>query len=521
MRSPWMPLSHRTGPLDLAGNRAAAVPVKPTKPPENSLVLGSTSRTPHKNETTKKNLLRARFKHARLREVEVFSASIPFDHRLYRHDIRGSAAHAQMLASVGLLTAREANAIEAGLKEIEGEIESGRFQFDVADEDIHLAVERRLTEKIGATGAKLHTARSRNDQVALDLRLYLRDEISNLNELLRALVQSLAAVAARHLDTVMPGYTHLQRAQPISLAHHLLAHIEMLERDRERFAQALARTDVMPLGAGAIAATTLPIVRRTVARKLGFKQIAANSIDAVSDRDFALDFLTAAAILAIHLSRMAEEIILWTTAEFGFAELPDEFSTGSSMMPQKKNPDLLELIRGKSGRVTGNLVALLTVLKGLPLGYNSDMQEDKERVFDTLDTLKPILSLMAKLWPRITFNTAAMRAAAGGFALATDLAEYLVRHAVPFREAHEAIGSLVRELSAAGRTLSEVTLAELHSLSPVFQADVMKMLKPEHSLRARKVIGGPAPATVRRRLTELGRRFGTLNDRRRPQHRGG
>jgi argininosuccinate lyase len=290
------------------------------------------------------------------------------------------------------------------------------------------------------------------------------------------------------------------------LAHHMLAHIEMLDRDRERLAQALSRTDVTPLGAGAIAATTLPLDRRAVARELGFKQVAANSVDAVSDRDFALDLLSAAAIITIHLSRMAEEIILWTTAEFGFAELPDEFTTGSSMMPQKKNADLLELIRAKSGRVTGNLVALLTVLKGLPLGYNSDLQEDKERVFDTLDTLKPMLNLMAQLWPRMTFNTSVMRAAAGGFALATDLAEYLVRRGVPFREAHETIGSLVRELSAAGRDLSEVTLAELQNLSPAFAADSLKMLQPEHSLRARKLIGGPAPQTVRRRLAELRRK---------------
>ncbi|MBV8771119.1 MAG: argininosuccinate lyase, partial [Deltaproteobacteria bacterium] len=314
-----------------------------------------------------KNLLRGRFKRARLAEVEAFTASLPFDRRLYRHDIQGSIAHARMLAGVGLLTSREANAIKEGLKEIEGEIDNGQFRFELADEDIHLAIERRLTEIIGATGAKLHTARSRNDQVALDLRLYLRDEISNVIRLVAALVQALAAVAERHLETVMPGYTHLQRAQPVSLAHHLLAHIEMLQRDRQRFEQALVRTEVMPLGAGAIAATTLPIDRRIVAQELGFKQIAVNSVDAVSDRDFAVDFLSAAAILGIHLSRMAEEIVLWTTAEFGFVELPDEFSTGSSMMPQKKNPDLLELIRAKSGRVIGNLVALLTILKALPL----------------------------------------------------------------------------------------------------------------------------------------------------------
>lgn len=485
---------------------SSRTPGKPTKPPEKSLLSPPEPRARHKGREQKTNLLRGRFRLARLPEVEAFSASLPFDRRLYRHDIRGSAAHARMLARVGLLTSREANAIEEGLKEIEREIESGRFQFDLADEDIHLAVERRLTEKIGEAGRKLHTARSRNDQVALDLRLYLREEIGSVIQLLRALVRSLAGVAAHHVETVMPGYTHLQRAQPISLAHHVLAHIEMLERDRERFEQALARIDVMPLGAGALAATTLPIDRKAVARELRFTHIAANSVDAVSDRDFAVDFLAAAAILAIHLSRMAEEIILWTTVEFSFAELPDEFSTGSSMMPQKKNPDLLELIRGKSGRVTGNLVALLTVLKALPLGYNSDLQEDKERVFDTLDTLKPMLSLMAQLWPRIAFNTAAMGAAAGGFALATDLAEYLVRRGVPFREAHDAIGGLVRELVAAGRTLSEVTVAELQNLSPAFQADALKLLEPRHSLRARKIVGGPAPATVRKRLAELVRK---------------
>jgi len=489
--------------MKASGNHA---PGKTDKPAENSLLSPLSPPARHKRKPKKKSLLRGRFIHSRLPDVEAFSASLPFDRRLYRHDIQGSAAHVRMLGRVGLLTPNETNAIALALKEIEREIESGRFQFDPADEDIHLAVERRLIEKIGAAGGKLHTARSRNDQVALDLRLYLRDEISSVTQLLRALVRSLGAVARHHLETVMPGYTHLQRAQPISLAHHLLAHIEMLERDRERFEQALARTDVMPLGAGAIAATTLPIDRKAVARELGFKQIAANSVDAVSDRDFALDFLAAAAILAIHLSRMAEEIILWTTAEFGFAELPDEFCTGSSMMPQKKNPDLLELIRGKSGRVTGNLVALLTVLKALPLGYNSDLQEDKESVFDTLDTLKPMLSLMAQLWPRITFNTEAMGAAAGGFALATDLAEYLVRRGVPFRQAHETVGALVRELSAAGRTLSAVTMAELQNLSPAFQADTLKMLTPEHSLRARKVVGGPAPETVRRRLAELAHR---------------
>jgi argininosuccinate lyase len=481
-------------------------PGKQTNLPRRPLLSSPTHPAGQRSAQNLKNLLRGRFKQSRLPEVEAFSASLPFDRRLYHHDIRGSAAHARMLARVGLLTQREANAIRAGLQEIEHEIDNGRFRFDVADEDIHLAIERRLTEKIGEAGQKLHTARSRNDQIALDLRLYLRDEINGVLRLIVGLTRALARLASSHLETVMPAYTHLQRAQPISLAHHLLAHIDMLERDHQRFEQALARTEMMPLGAGAIATTTLPIDRKAVARELGFKRISANSVDAISDRDFALDFLAAAAILAIHLSRMAEEIILWATAEFGFAELPDEFSTGSSMMPQKKNPDFLELIRGKSGRAIGNLVTLLTVLKALPFGYNSDLQEDKEAVFDTLDTIKPMLSLMAQLWPRMRFNTAAMAAAAGGFALATDLAEYLVRCGIPFRQAHEAVGALVRELSADGRALSDVTLAQLQKISAAFQADALKLLKPEHSLRARKVAGGPAPEVVRRRLAELAHR---------------
>jgi argininosuccinate lyase len=455
--------------------------------------------------TTNKNLLRGRFKAPRLPEVEAFSASLPFDRRLFRHDIRGSIAHARMLAKVGLIAPSEAREIVEGLGEIEREIETGRFHFDVADEDIHLAIERRLTAMIGAAGGKLHTARSRNDQVALDLRLYLRDEIAEIIALVRGLRAALIKFARANVDTVMPGYTHLQRAQPVSLAHHVLAYVEMFGRDRERLEQALERTAVMPLGAGALAGTTLPIDRRMVARELGFRRIAENNIDAVSDRDFAVDFLAAAALIAVHLSRMAEEIILWTSAEFGFAELPDEFSTGSSMMPQKKNPDLLELIRGKSGRVIGDLVALLTILKGLPLAYNSDLQEDKERVFDAIDTIKPALDLVTKLWPRLRFNRPAMRAAAGGFALATDLAEYLVARGVPFREAHEVVGALVRETVAAKRSLADLTLAELRRYSSKFDADAIAALNADASMRARTLIGGPAPATVRRRLKQLGR----------------
>ena len=451
------------------------------------------------------NLIRGRFARGRLPEVEAFTASLPFDRRLFRHDIRGSIAHARMLAKVRLIRASEARAIERGLKEIEREIDAGRFRFDIGDEDIHLAVERRLIEKIGDAGRKLHTARSRNDQVALDFRLYLRDELRQVIAIVGELRTALIRLARRHVETVMPGYTHLQRAQPVSLAHHLLAYVEMLTRDGERFAQALARTDVMPLGAGALAATTLPIDRAMVARELGFGGITANSIDAVSDRDFAVDFLSAAALLAVHLSRMSEELILWTSSEFGFASIPDEFSTGSSMMPQKKNPDLAELIRGKTGRVIGDLVAMLTILKGLPLAYNSDLQEDKERVFDALDTIKPATRLMAKLWTALRFDRDAMLAAAGGFALATDLAEYLVEKGVAFREAHEIVGRIVRETAAAGATLEDLKHSDLRRYSPAFKADAAEILRAENSLARRSVAGGPAPSTVRRRLKELKR----------------
>jgi argininosuccinate lyase len=452
-----------------------------------------------------RNLIRGRFAKGRLPEVEAFTASLPFDRRLYRHDILGSIAHARMLARAGLIRGTEARAIERALNEIETEIDAGRFRFDITDEDIHLAIERRLIAKIGDAGRKLHTARSRNDQIALDLRLYLRDEIRNVDELIRALRAALIRIARREADTVMPGYTHLQRAQPVSLAHHALAYVEMLDRDRERFAQALARTDVMPLGAGALAATTLPIDRRMVARELGFKRIAMNSMDAVSDRDFAVDFLSASALVAVHLSRMSEELILWTSSEFGFAILPDEFSTGSSMMPQKKNPDLAELIRGKTGRVIGDLMAMLTILKGLPLAYNSDLQEDKERVFDALDTIKPALDLMAKLWTALRFDRTAMRSAAGGFALATDLAEYLVARGMPFRQAHEIVGALVRETAESGRVLEDLMLADLQRHSTAFKADAVALLSADNSLAHRTVPGGPAPQTVRKRLKELGR----------------
>jgi argininosuccinate lyase len=453
-----------------------------------------------------RSLIRGRFAHRRLPEVEAFTASLPFDRRLYRHDIRGSIAHAQMLAKVGLIRAGESRAIVRGLEQIEAEIARRRFKFDLADEDIHLAIERRLIAIVGEPGRKLHTGRSRNDQVALDMRLYLRDEIAALVALIGGLRAALIRLAKRHVRTIIPGYTHLQRAQPVTLAHHLLAYVEMLGRDRERFEQAAARTAVMPLGAGALAASTLALDRRMVARALGFKSVTANSIDAVSDRDFVVDFISAAALTQVHLSRMSEEIILWTSAEFGFAALPDEFSTGSSMMPQKKNPDLLELIRGKSGRVIGDLVAMLTILKGLPLAYNSDLQEDKERVFDAVDTLRPALDLLAKLLPMLRFDTKRMRAAAGGFALATDLAEYLVGQGVAFREAHEIVGAIVREAADAGKTLEDLSASDLARHSRAFGAEAVALLRAENSVARRTVEGGPAPAAVKMRLKELGRR---------------
>jgi argininosuccinate lyase len=453
-----------------------------------------------------KGLIRGRFARGRLPEVEAFTASLPFDRRLYAHDIRGSIAHARMLAKVGLLKNAELQAIVAGLEQIKSEIESGRFKFELADEDIHLAIERRLIALAGEPGRKLHTARSRNDQVALDVRLFVRDAIASVIGAIDRLRAALIALAKDHVETIMPGYTHLQRAQPVSLAHHLLAYVEMLGRDRERFDQAGARTSVMPLGAGALAGTTLRIDRRMVARELGFKTVSANSMDAVSDRDFVVDFLSASALTALHLSRLSEEIILWTSSEFGFASLPDEFSTGSSMMPQKKNPDLLELIRGKSGRVIGDLVAMLTVLKGLPLAYNSDLQEDKERIFDALDTLEPVLELMAKLLPALGFDLKRMSAAAGGFALATDLAEYLVSHGVAFREAHEVVGALVRETADQGKALEDVGAEDLRRHSPAFGEDAVAILTAKASLARRTIEGGPAPATVRRRLAELDRK---------------
>ena len=430
-------------------------------------------------------------------QVEAFTASIHFDRRLAPYDIAGSIAHAQMLGKCGILDKGEMDAIVNGLGEIRQEIERGEFRIEAALEDIHMHVEQRLRDKIGEVAGKLHTARSRNDQVALDLRLYLREAIQQIREKIQSLQQELVAKAEVHLGTIMPGYTHLQRAQPVLLAHHLLAYFEMFQRDRHRFADCLGRVNVLPLGAGALAGTTLPIDRAYVAKLLGFPKIAANSEDAVADRDFAVEFLACCAILAMHISRLAEEVVLWASAEFGFIELPDAFATGSSMMPQKKNPDVAELARGKTGRVYGALFSLLTILKGLPLTYNRDFQEDKEPVFDAADTIRQTLDVLPPMLKAIKFRPERMRAAAAdGFLNATDLAEYLVTKGVPFREAHEIVGRLVRECAESGQRLEDVPLSRLRHYCRHFEQDVFKHISLEACVERRRSAGGTSSRLV-------------------------
>ncbi|MBT9537351.1 MAG: argininosuccinate lyase, partial [Nitrospirae bacterium] len=392
-----------------------------------------------------KKLWAGRFTEKTSKTVEYFTESISFDRRLWKYDIEGSIAHAKMLGKQKIISQKDSSAIINGLKNIAGEIETGRFRFAVELEDIHMNIEAALIKNIGDAGKKLHTARSRNDQVALDLRLYLRAETKETIALIKNLQKTLLNAAENNIGIIMPGYTHLQRAQPVLLSHHLLAYVEMLRRDRERFEDSLKRINVLPLGSCALAGTSLPVDRSYAAKLLGFKAIAENSIDAVSDRDFAIEFLTDAGILMMHLSRFAEELILWSTEEFSFIELPDAFTTGSSIMPQKKNPDVAELIRGKSGRIYGNMIALMTVMKGLPLAYNRDMQEDKTPVFDTVDTIKSCLTVLAQMMPQIKFMKERMRDAAGrAYSTATDIAEYLVKKGVPFRQAHEITGKIVR-----------------------------------------------------------------------------
>ena len=429
--------------------------------------------------------------------ISSYTVSIHYDRRLYRQDIAGSMAHARMLARQGIITDEDKDAILAGLEEVRAEIEDGSFPWREELEDIHMNIERRLHEKIGAAAGRLHTARSRNDQVATDMRLYVKEAIGEVLAEIHGLRRTLVARARANVSAVIPGYTHLQRAQPVYFAHHMLAYFEMLGRDTERFRQARQRADVMPLGSGALAGVPYPIDRKSVAEELGFGSVSANSMDAVSDRDFLLDFHSAAAACAVHLSRMGEELVIWSSDEFGFARLSDEYKTGSSMMPQKRNPDFAELARGKTGRVIGNLVSLLTVLKGLPLTYNRDLQEDKEGFFDSLDTLLGTLRVMRGLYASLDLDASRMRRVAeGSLVLATDIADYLVAKGMPFREAHGVSARLSTYAADAGRTLPDLELEEYRLFSGLFAPDVLD-ITVDSSIAARDVPGGTAPGRVK------------------------
>ena len=433
--------------------------------------------------------------------LQKYSESISFDWRLWAHDIEGSIAHSAALEAAGLLTANERAQIVAGLREIGGEITAGKFEFKMELEDIHMNIEAELTRRIGAPGAKLHTARSRNDQVALDLRLYLRAECDALTTALRDFQNALLDLAEAHREIIIPGYTHLQRAQPVFFAHHLLAYVEMTGRDLGRIADTRKRLDVLPLGSGAIAGSTIPLDRALIAKLLHFPAVSQNSMDAVSDRDFAVELLAALALIAMHLSRLSEDIILWASAEFAFVTIGDAYTTGSSLMPQKKNPDIAELTRGKTGRVFGNLVALLTVLKGLPMTYNRDMQEDKEPVFDSIDTVKAALAIYTPMLGSIRANPeACARAVADPLLLATDLADYLVKRGVPFRHAHEVIGRAVALAAERRCALPELALADYQALSPAFAEDLFQCFDLTRAMSARTAIGAPSPQNIAAQL---------------------
>ena len=430
--------------------------------------------------------------------VKRFTASVTFDQRLAEVDILGSLAHARMLTKVGVLTAKDLAAIEGGMETIAAEIRAGSFDWSIDREDVHMNIEARLTALIGDAGKRLHTGRSRNDQVATDIRLWLRGEIDVIIELLRRTQLALVTLAEEHADTVMPGFTHMQVAQPVTFGHHLMAYVEMLSRDESRMADCRRRLNRLPLGAAALAGTTFPIDREFVARELGFDGVCENSLDAVSDRDFAIEFVAAGALVMTHLSRFCEEIIIWMNPNFAFIDLADRFCTGSSIMPQKKNPDVAELIRGKTGRVNGALIALLTLMKAQPLTYNKDNQEDKEPLFDTVDTVRDCLTLLADMAGGIAVKKANMAAAVKrGFATATDLADYLVKKGLPFRDAHEAVARAVKAAESAGKDLAELPLATLQAFSPLVDNDVFAVLTPEGSLASRNHIGGTAPAQVR------------------------
>jgi argininosuccinate lyase len=440
----------------------------------------------------------ARFAQATDAFVEVFTASVDFDQRMAFQDIQGSLAHAKMLSSIGILTENEYEAIVKGLEQVYSEIEVGEFNWSVKQEDVHMNIEARLTDLIGIAGKKLHTGRSRNDQVATDIRLYLRQEIEIINQQLKRLQNALLDLAEKEAATIMPGFTHLQVAQPITFGHHLMAWFEMLSRDVDRLDDCLKRINIMPLGAAALAGTSYPIDRQMTSNLLGFSRPSNNSLDSVSDRDFAIEFTATASLIMLHLSRFSEELILWASAQFDFIEMPDAFCTGSSIMPQKKNPDVPELVRGKTGRVTGHLVSLLMLMKSQPLAYNKDNQEDKEPLFDTVDTLVNSLRAFADMMPHIKAKKDKMyNAAKQGFATATDLADYLVCKGLAFRDAHEIVGLAVRLGLETQRDLSELSLAELQSFSTKISDDVFDILKLEGSVAARKHLGGTAPNTVR------------------------
>ncbi|MDK4585502.1 argininosuccinate lyase [Kingella kingae] len=430
--------------------------------------------------------------------VKQYTGSIDFDKRLAHWDIQGSLAHAQMLHEAGVLSAQDLAEIQRGMAEIKADIDSGSLQWSLDLEDVHMNIERHLTDKIGDAGKRLHTGRSRNDQVATDIRLWLRDEITVIRSLIKNLQTSLVELAEQNAETVMPGFTHLQVAQPLSFGHHMLAYVEMLGRDDERMADCRKRVNRMPLGAAALAGTTYPIQRETTARLLGFEQICQNSLDAVSDRDFVIEFTAAASLLMVHLSRLSEELILWMSPRFGFIDIADRFCTGSSIMPQKKNPDVPELVRGKSGRVIGHLTGLIMLMKSQPLAYNKDNQEDKEPLFDTVDTVIDTLRIYADMMRGVTVKPENMRAAVmQGFATATDLADYLVKKGLPFRDSHEVVALAVRHADSQKCDLSELPLDVLRGFSDLIADDVYAVLTPEGSLNARNHIGGTAPEQVR------------------------
>lgn len=447
-----------------------------------------------------------RFRERTHRLVEEFTSSLSFDRRLYAYDIHGSIAHCKTLEKAGVLSRKETAAILRGLETVRGEFEAGRFPFAPQDEDIHVAIERRLTELIGPVGGKLHTGRSRNDQVALDIRLYLQDQLASLLGGMKRLQQALLIQARTHLDVVMPGYTHLQRAQPVLFAHHFLAYVEMLERDKGRVKDALVRLNVMPLGSGALAGTNYPVDRQYTAKLLGFASVSENSLDAVADRDFAVEVLAALSIIMMHLSRLSEELILWSSQEFQFVDLLDSFCTGSSMMPQKKNPDVPELIRGKTGRLYGHLLALLTMQKGLPLSYNRDLQEDKEALFDGLDTVAASVEVTAEIIKGLAVNRAVLAKAVGsGYLLATELADYLVTKGVPFREAHAITGRIVRACLDRHQHLRDLTLADLRAFSEHFEKDALDVITVEGAIERKAQIGGTARKRVEARIKALER----------------